>query len=164
MSTLPRDPALRLVLGSGSPRRLELLGQLGVEPVDVRPPEIDETPQKAEPPRAYVNRMAREKAEASSAGEGELVLCADTTVARGRRILGKAETAEEAAAFLRGLSGGRHRVITAIAARRGDEIRTRDVVTAVRMKRLSDGEIAAYIASGDWQGKAGAYGLSLIHI
>ncbi|AZV76944.1 septum formation protein Maf [Parasedimentitalea marina] len=150
---------MAFILGSGSPRRLELLAQLGVAPDDVRAPDIDETPQKAELPRDYCNRIAREKVRAVEAGDNDLVLCADTTVALGRRILGKPENAGEAAEFLLALSGRRHRVITAIALRRGDKIWARDVVSQVRMKRLSDPELNAYLASNDWQGKAGGYGI-----
>ncbi len=153
------DPRMKLILGSGSPRRLELLSQIGVVPHAVRPPDIDETPVKGEIPRAYVTRMAREKAAASLCADDEVVLCADTTVAMGRRILGKPANGGEAAAFLYALSGRRHRVITAVAVRRGDDIRTRDVVTTVQFKRLSDAEVNAYLASDDWQGKAGGYAI-----
>jgi len=148
-----------LILGSGSPRRRDLLAQMGVVPDAVRPPEIDETPGKGELPRPYCARMAREKAQATAADEGDIVLAADTTVAMGRRILGKPADAGEAAQFLHALSGRRHRVITAVAVRRGARLWERDVVSAVRMKRLSDEEINAYLASGEWQGKAGGYGI-----
>ena len=150
---------MKLILGSGSPRRLELLAQLGLAPDDIRPPDIDETPGKGELPRPYCIRMAREKVEAVQAGEGELVLCADTTVALGRRILGKPADAGEAAQFLHMLSGRRHSVITAVALRLGERRWEREVVTAVRMKRLSDTEVNGYLATGDWQGKAGGYGI-----
>ncbi|KAJ55786.1 septum formation protein Maf [Actibacterium mucosum KCTC 23349] len=150
---------MRLVLGSASPRRRDLLAQIGVVPDDVRPADIDETPMKGELPRPYCRRMAVEKVRAVQATADELVLCGDTTVAVGRRILGKPEDAAEAAAFLRLMSGRRHNVITAIATRQGDTIRERDVVTSVRMKRLSEDDIAAYIASDEWKGKAGAYGI-----
>jgi len=150
---------MRFILGSGSPRRRDLLAQIGVVADDIRPPEIDETPAKGELPRPYCARMAREKAWAVAAEEGDIVLSADTTVALGRRILGKPESAAEAAEFLLALSGRRHRVITAVAVRRGDRIWERDVVTAVRMKRFSDEELNAYLASNDWQGKAGGYGI-----
>ncbi|HKK85366.1 MAG TPA: nucleoside triphosphate pyrophosphatase [Roseovarius sp.] len=150
---------MRFILGSGSPRRRDLLAQIGVVADDIRPPEIDETPAKGELPRPYCARMAREKAWAVTAEEGDIVLSADTTVALGRRILGKPESAAEAAEFLLALSGRRHRVITAVAVRRGDRIWERDVVTAVRMKRFSDEELNAYLASNDWQGKAGGYGI-----
>lgn len=150
---------MRLILGSASPRRLELLATLGIVPDAVRPADIDETPRRAELPRVYVRRMAEEKARAVQAGADDLVLAADTTVCVGRRILGKPEDEAEAVAFLRLMSGRRHRVITAIALRRGDRVQTREVDTALKMKRLSEAEIAAYIASGEWQGKAGGYGI-----
>lgn len=136
-----------------------MLGQLGIVPADIRPPDIDETPQKGELPRPYCARMAREKAQAVTATSAEIVLCADTTVALGRRILGKPADSEEAASFLRLMSGRRHRVITAIAVRCEAQLWTRDVVSTVRMKPLSPQEIAGYIATGDWQGKAGGYGI-----
>ena len=150
---------MTLILGSGSPRRRDLLAQIGVVPDAVRPPDIDETPGKGELPRPYCVRMAQEKAQATEADEGHIVLAADTTVAMGRRILGKPADAGEAAQFLHALSGRRHRVITAVAVRCGARMWERDVVSAVRMKRLSDEEINAYLASGDWQGKAGGYGI-----
>ena len=149
----------RLILGSGSPRRRELLAQIGVVADDIRPPEIDETPAKAELPRPYCARMAREKAHAVVAADSDIVLSADTTVALGRRILGKPEDVQEAERFLRAMSGRRHQVITAVAVRRGARLWERDVVTVVRMKTLSDAEIAGYLATGDWQGKAGGYGI-----
>ncbi|WP_111732498.1 Maf family protein [Roseovarius amoyensis] len=150
---------MKLILGSASPRRRELLAQIGVVADAVRPPEIDETPERGELPRPYCIRMARAKAEAVEADADDIVLCADTTVAVGRRILGKPADAAEAEAFLRLMSGRRHRVITAVAIRRGERILQRCVMTAVRMKRLSDAEIAAYLATGDWRGKAGGYGI-----
>jgi len=150
---------MKLILGSGSPRRRDLLAQIGVVPDAILPPDIDEDPAAGEQPRPYCQRLAREKAAAVAAGPDDIVLCADTTVALGRRILGKPVDAAEAEAFLRALSGRRHRVITAVAVRRGDRLWERDVVSAVKMKRLSDPEIAAYVASGDWQGKAGGYGI-----
>ncbi len=149
---------LRLILGSASPRRLELLAQIGVIPDAIRPPEIDETPRKAELPRDYVRRIALEKVQAVLATD-EVVLCADTTVALGRRILGKPADIAQAAAFLHLLSGRRHRVITAVVVKRGDKIWQTDVMTAVMFKRLSNPEVNAYLASGDWQGKAGAYAI-----
>jgi len=149
----------RLILGSGSPRRRELLAQIGVVADDIRPPEIDETPEKSELPRPYCIRMAREKALAVVVDDDDIVLSADTTVALGRRIMGKPADAGQAATFLWAMSGRRHRVITAVAVRRGDRLWQRDVVTAVKMKRLSEDELNAYLATGDWQGKAGAYGI-----
>jgi septum formation protein len=159
MSALGPDPGLRLVLGSASPRRLDLLAQVGIRPDAVRPPEIDETPRRDETPRAYVARIAAEKVRAVPASADEVVLCADTTVAVGRRILGKAADAAEAAAFLRLLSGRRHRVVTAVAVRRAAREWHRAVETRVKVKRLSPDEIDAYLATGDWQGKAGAYAI-----
>ena len=150
---------MRLILGSGSPRRRELLAQIGVIPDDIRPPDIDETPLKGELPRVYCMRMAVEKAEAVEAEADDLVLCADTTVAAGRRILGKPEDAAEAAKFLYLLSGRRHRVITAVALKLGDRLWKRDVVNHVKFKRLSDEEVSAYLRSGEWKGKAGGYAI-----
>jgi septum formation protein len=151
--------APRLILGSGSPRRRDLLAQLGLEADDIRPPEIDEDPRPRELPRPYCIRLAREKAQAIAAAPDEIVLSADTTVALGRRILGKPADEAEAAHFLTLLSGRRHRVITALAVRRGDRLWERDVVTQVKMKMLSDLELNGYLASGDWRGKAGGYGI-----
>jgi septum formation protein len=150
---------LRLVLGSGSPRRLELLAQMGIVPDAVLPPDINEDPMRAELPRPYCTRLAREKVVAVSAGDDDIVLCADTTVALGRRILGKPADAGEAAEFLLKLSGRRHQVITAVAVRRGARVWQKDSVSIVRMKRLSDAEINAYLASSEWEGKAGGYGI-----
>ncbi|HBS50878.1 MAG TPA: septum formation protein Maf [Rhodobacteraceae bacterium] len=157
MTKPPTSP--RLILGSGSPRRLELLAQLGLTPDAVCPPEIDETPARGELPRPYCQRIAREKAAAVEAGPEDVVLCADTTVAMGRRILGKPASRDEAAGFLRALSGRRHRVVTAVALRLGERLWERDVVSLVKMKRLSEVELEGYLATGDWQGKAGGYGI-----
>ncbi|OUD08920.1 septum formation protein Maf [Marivivens niveibacter] len=159
MSTVSPTSGLKLVLGSGSPRRLELLAQIGVTPTDVRPPDVDEDPIKGEIPREYVNRIAASKAAAVTCADDEIVLCADTTVALGRRIMGKPADAAEAAEFLHALSGRRHRVITAVAVKRGERIWQKDVVTTVSMKRLSNPEVNAYLASNDWQGKAGGYAI-----
>ncbi|MGC9418502.1 MAG: Maf family protein [Rhodovulum sp.] len=150
---------MRLILGSASPRRKDLLAQIGVVPDEVHPADIDETPATGELPRPYCARMAVEKARAVHAAADELVLCADTTVALGRRILGKPADAGEAAQFLLALSGRRHRVITAVALRLGEKVWERDVVTAVKFKRLSDAELNAYLASDEWRGKAGGYGI-----
>ncbi|REC58086.1 septum formation protein Maf [Rhodosalinus sediminis] len=150
---------MRLILGSASPRRQELLARLGVVPDAVRPADIDETPATGELPRPYTERMAREKAAAVDAAPEDLVLAADTTVAAGRRILGKPADADEARAFLELLSGRRHRVVTAVALRRGDRLWQRRVDSAVKMKRLSEVEIRAYLASSEWQGKAGGYAI-----
>lgn len=150
---------MRFILGSGSPRRRDLLAQLGVTPDAIRPPDIDESPQPGEVPRRYCTRMAAEKARATAAAGDDIVLAADTTVALGRRILGQPDTAREARRFLTLLSGRRHRVITAIAVRRGARLWQRDVLTRVRLKRLEEAEIAAYLASGEWRGKAGGYAI-----
>jgi len=150
---------MQFILGSGSPRRLELLAQMGVVPDAVRAPDINEDPAKAELPRPYCGRMAREKVAAVEAGTDDIVLCADTTVAVGRRILGKPADVAEAEGFLRMMSGRRHKVITAVAVKRGPKIWERDVQSTVKMKSLSDAEIKSYLATGDWQGKAGGYGI-----
>jgi septum formation protein len=149
----------RLILGSASPRRLDLLAQVGIVPDAVAPQELDETPARGETPRACALRLARAKAEAVVAEPDELVLAADTVVALGRRILGKPADAGEAAGFLRLLSGRRHAVLTAIALRRGTRRWSRAVETAVRFKRLDGPEVDAYLASGEWQGKAGGYAI-----
>ena len=147
---------MAFILGSGSPRRLQLLAQLGVHPDEVRPPEIDETPLKGELPRDYCARVTREKTRAVPAGTEDVVLCADTTVALGRRILGKPRDAGEAAEFLLALSGRRHRVLTGIAVLApGGEARGRTVTSQVAFKRLARDEIDWYLASGEWRGKAG---------
>jgi septum formation protein len=150
---------MRLILGSASPRRKELLAQLGIVPDAVLPPDIDEDPRKGELPRPYCARMAAEKAAAVQAGDDDVVLCADTTVALGRRILGKPANAGEAAAFLTLLGGRRHEVITAVAVRRGARMWTREVISTVKFKRLSDAELNGYLACGEWQGKAGGYAI-----
>lgn len=150
---------MRLILGSASPRRKELLAQLGIAPDAITPPDIDETPQKGELPRPYCARIALAKAHAIEAGDDDIVLCADTTVALGRRILGKPESKAQAAEFLLALGGRRHQIITAVVVRRGERLWTREVVSQAKMKRLSDVELNTYLDSGDWQGKAGAYGI-----
>ena len=150
---------MKLILGSGSPRRKELLAQLGITPDAILPPDINEDPVKGELPRPYCARLALEKAAAIPADPDDIILTADTTVALGRRILGKPADAGEAARFLTDLGGRRHQVITAIAVKRGDRIWSRESVSAVKMKRLSDAELNAYLASGEWEGKAGAYAI-----
>ncbi len=149
----------RLILGSGSPRRAELLLQLGLTADEVRPPDINEDPLKGELPLAYCRRIASQKAAAMTVAADEIVLCADTTVALGRRILGKPADAGQAAQFLIALGGRRHRVITSVAVRNATQTFTRDVVTDVKLKRLSDDELNAYLASQDWRGKAGGYAI-----
>lgn len=150
---------MRLILGSASPRRLALLAQIGVAPDAVRPADIDEAPRKAELPRPYCRRMAREKAEAVPMATGEAILTADTTVAVGRRILGKPADEGEARAFLELLSGRRHKVLTAVALRTEARLWERDSVTTLKVKRLERAEIDAYLATDDWRGKAGGYGI-----
>ncbi|RMC36315.1 Maf family protein [Paracoccus alkanivorans] len=149
----------RLILGSASPRRLELLAQIGLRPDGVRPADIDETPARNEPPRDYVARMARQKAEALPLADKEAVLTADTTVAVGRRILGKPADRGEAAAFMRLMSGRRHRVLTAVALRHAGRTRLRQVETLVRMRPIDPAALERYLDFGDWQGKAGAYAI-----
>ena len=150
---------MRLVLGSGSPRRLELLAQIGLVPDAIRAADIDETPARGELPRPYCVRMAREKAEALTVAPDEVLLTADTTVAVGRRILGKPSDEEECRRFLNLMSGRRHRVVTAVAVRTAGRSWLREVVTTLRMRRLPEAEIDAYLATGDWRGKAGGYGI-----
>ena len=149
----------RLILASASPRRRELIARLGVTPDAIAPADIDETPHKAELPRDYAKRMAREKAEAAASDEG-FVLAGDTVVAAGRRILPKAEDEATARKCLELLSGRRHRVLSAIALRASDgTMRERLSETVVLFKRLSAAEIDAYLASGEWDGKAGGYAI-----
>ncbi|HEX3759828.1 MAG TPA: Maf family protein [Kofleriaceae bacterium] len=151
-----------LVLASASPRRRELLERVGVA-VEVRPADIDESVRDGEAPEAYVARLARAKAAAVARPAGRWVLAADTTVALGSAILGKAETPEEAAAMLRGLSGRTHRVLTAFAlvGERGGEPCAREglVVSEVVMVALDAATLEDYLASGEWRGKAGAYAI-----
>ncbi|MGH1447227.1 MAG: Maf family protein [Cognatishimia sp.] len=150
---------MKLILGSGSPRRRELLAQIGVVADDIRPPDIDETPLEGELPRPYCARITREKVQAVQSDSDDIVLSADTTVALGRRIMGKPESAAQAAEFLIALGGRRHKIITSVAIRRGEQIWQRDVVSQAQMKRLSDDELNFYLASNDWQGKAGGYAI-----
>ena len=152
---------MAFILASASPRRLDLLAQLGLRPDHVVPSDIDETAQKGELPRPYAARLAREKAEAvASLHPQSIVLAADTVVAVGRRILPKAETEEQARACLRLLSGRRHHVYTAIAViDASGQRRERVSDTVVTVKRLTDDEIDAYIRSGEWHGKAGGYAI-----
>jgi septum formation protein len=155
----------KLVLASGSPRRLALLNQAGVEPDMLLPADIDEIPLRGELPRACANRLARAKAETALSIvrndddlKGAYILAADTVVAVGRRILPKAELLDEAAQCLRLLSGRNHRVYTGICIVTPREgFRQRLIETRVRFKRLSQQEIEAYLASGEWRGKAGGY-------
>ena len=153
------EPSPRLILASASPRRRELLARLGITPTAVTAADIDETPHGTETPRAYATRMAREKALAID-GPDSFVLAGDTVVAAGRRILPKADDAATARACLELLSGRRHRVLSAIALRAPDgKLAERLNETIVRFKRLSARELDAYLASGEWQGKAGGYAI-----
>ena len=157
----------RLVLASASPRRLALLSQIGVKPDAILPSEIDEAPRRGEAPRALAERLAMEKAFAAAAMASKpadlsprLTLAADTVVCVGRRILPKCETLDQAAACLNLLSGRGHRVYTGLALiAPGGAARRRLVETRLRFKRLSRGEIEAYLASGEWRGKAGGYAI-----
>ncbi len=165
--TAPPPAHPRLVLASGSPRRLLLLAQIGVDPDSVLPSEIDETPRRGESPRGLAQRLAAEKAEASAALAAKLpdlapfvTLAADTVVAVGRRILPKCEIRDEAEECLRLLSGRAHRVYTGLAlVTATGALRRRLVETRVRFKRLSREEMDAYVACGEWRGKAGGYAI-----
>ncbi len=148
-----------LVLASASPRRLDLLRQIGIEPARVAPADIDETAAKGELPVGYARRMARAKA-AAVVSKGDIVLAADTVVACGRRILPKADAADVARACLDLLSGRRHRVLGAVCIIGPDGARRERLVeSVVRFKRLSEAEVDAYLSSGEWNGKAGGYAI-----
>ena len=155
----------KLVLASGSPRRLSLINQAGIEPDALRPADVDEIPHRGELPRALATRLARAKAQGAlnqvrldEELRGSYVLAADTVVAVGRRILPKAELLDEATQCLRLLSGRNHRVYSGICLVTPKEnFRQRLVETRVRFKRLSEEDIEAYLASGEWRGKAGGY-------
>ena len=158
MSAPPPVPSL--VLASSSPRRRDLLAQIGAVPARIQSPDIDERPHKGELPRVYAERMAVEKAQAVARAEGEIVLAGDTTVAAGRRIFPQAGDEAEVARFLTILSGRRHRVFAALAViDREGRMRARVAVSQVRFKRLSEAEIAAYAASGEGIGKAAGYAI-----
>lgn len=154
---------LRFVLASASPRRRDLLVQIGRQPDAIIEPDIDETPLAREIPAVHAARLAREKCAVVAAraeAAGALVLAADTVVALGRRILPKAEDESSARDCLTRLSGRRHRVIGAICVRTpAGEERTRVITTAVAFRRLSAREIEDYIAGGEWHGKAGGYAI-----
>jgi septum formation protein len=147
-----------LVLASASPRRIALLAQIGITPDQVVVPDIDETPLRSELPRQLAARLARAKAKAGP--PGCFVLAADTVVAAGRRILGTPATEEEARAMLALLSGRRHRVYTALVLLAPDgRSAERLVQSIVAFARIANGELSAYVASGEWQGKAGGYAI-----
>lgn len=157
----------RLILASGSPRRLDLLAQAGIQPDKLMPMDLDETPRRAEHPRSLARRLAGEKAEAAFQAvrsnpqwAGSYILAADTVVAVGRRILGKPEYLEEASSALHLLSGRSHWVYTGLALISPQGItRLKVVETKVRFKRLTNVELKFYLASGEWRGKAGGYGI-----
>ncbi len=165
LQTAPDRP--RLVLASASARRLQLLSQIGIEPDKLLPASVDETPQRKELPRALAMRLAETKAEVARHNldrdpelRGAFILSADTVVSVGRRILPKPELTDEAAACLRLLSGRAHRVYTALClVTPKGKVRSRVVETRVRFKRLSREEIETYLASGEWEGKAGGYAI-----
>jgi septum formation protein len=150
----------QLVLASASPRRLELLAQIGVVPDRVDPADVDETPLKSETPPRLAERLARSKARVvADRAPDAIVMAADTVVAVGRRLLEKPADAAEAERFLRLLSGRNHRVFTGVAVARGERLSVRVVETRVFFKPLSDAEIAGYLAGDDWRGKAGGYAI-----
>ena len=153
-----------LVLASASPRRLALLAQIGIAPDRVVPTDINERVLKAELPRAHAQRLAHAKADAAAAPGGVsdncFVLAADTVVAAGRRILGKADTEASAQACLALLSGRRHQVLTGVVLVAPDGRRSERLVTSVvAFARLTSPQIEAYLAGGEWQGKAGGYAI-----
>lgn len=152
---------MRLILASASPRRRDLLARIGVVPDEIIPADIDETPDKGELPRVYATRMAAEKAGALAAEHaGSLILAADTVVAAGRRILPKPEAEDEARRCLALLSGRRHRVYSAVTLIDAEgKARHRLSQTILAFKQLSDAEIANYLDSGEWRGKAGGYAI-----
>ncbi len=161
MAGRANDVASPLILASASPRRRDLLAQVGLVPDEIDPAEIDETAGKSELPGPLARRLAEDKAVAvADRHRDAFVLGADTVVGVGRRIVGKPRDADEARRFLELLSGRRHRVYGGICAVAPDGRRTtRLVTTVVRFKRLSRAEIDAYLATGEWQGKAGAYAI-----
>ena len=148
-----------LILASASPRRAELLQQIGLD-FQVQPADIDETPTSLETPEHYVERLAREKA-LSIAREhpDKLVLGSDTSVIHNEEILGKPESSEQAVSMLQALSGSTHQVLTAVALAKGSECWSRVVVTDVTFRELETAEISAYVASGEPMDKAGSYGI-----
>jgi len=149
-----------LILASASPRRLELLAQIGITPFAVLPADIDETPFKNELPKPYAKRMVLEKVQAVAMLQPDkTVLAADTVVFCGRRILPKAEDEKSARQCLAVLSGRRHRVVTAVAVAKNNAVRIKYVMTIVCLKRLDNCEINDYITSGEWRGKAGGYAI-----
>ena len=156
----PDALAPKLVLASSSPRRIELLAQIGITPDQVDPADIDETPLSGETPLRLAQRLATSKAEVvAQRHQDAVVLAADTVVAVGRRLLEKPADEAEARRFLKLLSGRNHRVFTGVAVVANGRTVWRVVDTRVSFKVLSDEEINAYVASGEWRGKAGGYGI-----
>jgi len=152
--------SLELVLASSSPRRIELLAQVGIRPDHIDPADIDETPLKGETPPLLARRLASSKAQVVASRHPQaIVIAADTVVSVGRRFLEKAADEAEARRFLKLLSGRNHRVHTGVAVIRDGRLSVRVNATRVSFKPLSDDEIAAYVATGDWRGKAGGYGI-----
>ena len=167
---LPIATNKRLILASASPRRRDLLAQIGVTPDDVMPAEIDETPLQGEAPSTLAKRLAQQKAQAvaarladmASAQDADwLVLAADTVVSVGRRVLPKTETEQEARQCLKLLSGRGHRVHTGLCVLSAQTAQPRAIIVSsrVKFKTLSEADINAYLASGEWQGKAGGYAI-----
>lgn len=152
---------MRLILASASPRRKDLLAQIGVTPDAIVPSDIDESPKPDERPNAHALRLALEKAALVAQAEPDaLVLAADTVVGVGRRILPKSETADQARTCLALLSGRAHQVYTGVALMApGRRVASRLVSCRVRFKRLTEADIDGYIASEEWRGKAGGYGV-----
>lgn len=149
-----------MILASASPRRLELLKLLVITPTHIIPADIDESERKGELPLAYVKRIAESKAQlVARQHPNETVLAADTTVAVGRRILQKPADEAQARAFLKLLSGRRHRVMTCVAVVKDGTLRSKTVTTIVRFSRISPAQLDSYIASNEWQGKAGGYAI-----
>ncbi len=149
----------KLILGSSSPRRLELLSQLRIKPDLIKSPDIDEATKKLELPRDYCIRMAKEKANAIDVEYDDVLLTADTIVCVGRRILGKPSNEDQVREFLKILSGRRHKVITSVAVKYQDKLLERCVISTVKMKNISNSELDAYVSLEDWKDKAGGYGL-----
>ena len=151
----------RLVLASASPRRLDLMTQVGIVPDVVIRPQCDETPHKGELPRTYVERMIQDKMAVVADGHQDAyILTADTVVVSGRRILLKAESRAEAESFLRHLSGRRHQVITGVClSSPSGKVSKKLVTTTIQMKRLTEAELSWYLDQDEWRDKAGAYSI-----
>ena len=163
MNTSENITSERLILASASPRRVDLLAQVGITPDEIIPADIDETPHKNELPRAYALRVSQEKANAvriSHTDKNTYILAADTVVAMGRRILGKPQDERQAREYLQKLSGRRHRIYGGVALMTPNgAVKTHAVMTQVQFKRLSPQDINAYIDTKQWQGVAGGYAI-----